>query len=33
MLIPNLNKPKQAIEGAKLICVDRVDAAMSFLRQ
>jgi DNA repair protein RadA/Sms len=33
MLIPTLNKPKQGIEGAKLICVDRVDAAMSFLRQ
>jgi DNA repair protein RadA/Sms len=33
MLIPTLNKPKQSIEGAKLICVDRVDAAMSFLRQ
>jgi DNA repair protein RadA/Sms len=33
MLIPTLNKPKQGIDGAKLICVDRVDAAMSFLRQ
>ena len=33
MLIPTLNKPKQGIEGAKLICVDRVEAAMTFLRQ
>jgi DNA repair protein RadA/Sms len=33
MLIPSLNKPRQGIEGAKLICVDRVDAALEFLRQ
>ena len=33
MLIPTLNRPKQGIEGAKLVCVDRVDAAMAFLRQ
>ncbi len=32
MLIPTLNKPKQGIDGAKLICVDRVEAAMNFLR-
>jgi len=31
-LIPRLNKPKQAIEGVKLICVDRVDQALAILR-
>src|SRR6185436_5455832 len=28
-LIPNLNKPKQAIDGAKIIGVDRVDEALA----
>ena len=31
-LIPNLNKPKQAIDGAKIITVARVDEAVAFLR-
>ena len=33
VLIPNLNKPKQAIEGMKVICADRVDQALSILRE
>ena len=33
VLIPNLNKPKQAIEGMKVMCVDRVDQALSILRE
>ena len=32
VLIPNLNKPKQGIDGAKIIGVDRVDEALAFLR-
>ena len=32
MLIPTMNKPRQAIDGAKLYCVDRVDSALGFLR-
>jgi DNA repair protein RadA/Sms len=32
MLIPSMNKPKQAIDGAKLVCVNRVDEALQFLR-
>ena len=31
-LIPNLNKPKQAIDDVKIIGVDRVDQAVAFLR-
>ena len=31
-LIPNLNKPKQAIDNVKLIAVDRVDEAIDWLR-
>ena len=30
--IPNLNKPKQSIDGIKIVCVDRVDNAVAFLR-
>jgi DNA repair protein RadA/Sms len=33
VLIPNLNKPKQAIEGMKIIGVDRVDQALALLRE
>ena len=33
VLIPNLNKPKQAIDGIKIMCVDRVDQALSILRE
>jgi len=33
VLIPNLNKPKQAIDGMKVMCVDRVDQALSILRE
>jgi DNA repair protein RadA/Sms len=33
VLIPNLNKPKQAIEGMRIIGVDRVDRALSILRE
>jgi DNA repair protein RadA/Sms len=32
VLIPNLNKPKQAIEKVKIMGVDRVDQALSMLR-
>ena len=31
-LIPNANKPKQAIDGVKIIGVGRVDEAVAFLR-
>ncbi|MEP7183410.1 MAG: DNA repair protein RadA [Betaproteobacteria bacterium] len=31
-LIPNLNKPKQAIDGVKIITVDRIDRALAILR-
>jgi DNA repair protein RadA/Sms len=31
-LIPNLNKPKQGIDGVKIIGVNRVDEAVAFLR-
>jgi len=31
-VIPNLNKPRQAIDGVKLIGVDRVDEAIALLR-
>jgi DNA repair protein RadA/Sms len=31
-VIPNLNKPRQAIDGLKLIGVDRVDEALALLR-
>jgi DNA repair protein RadA/Sms len=31
-LIPNLNKPKQSIDGIKIIGVSRVDEAVAFLR-
>ncbi len=32
-LIPNLNKPKQAIDGISIVAVDRIDQALEFLRQ
>ncbi len=32
-LIPNLNKPKQAIDGIGIVAVDRIDQALEFLRQ
>ena len=32
VLIPNLNKPRQAIEKMKILTVDRVDEALSILR-
>jgi DNA repair protein RadA/Sms len=32
-LIPNANKPKQAIENAKIIGVDRIDQAIDWLRK
>jgi DNA repair protein RadA/Sms len=32
-LIPNLNKPKQAIDGMSIVAVDRIDQALEFLRQ
>ena len=32
-LIPNLNKPKQAIDGMNIVAVDRIDQALEFLRQ
>ena len=32
-IIPNLNKPKQAIDGIKIIGVDRVDEALAVLRE
>jgi len=32
-LIPNMNKPKQAIDGIKIVCVSRVDEAVAFLRE
>jgi len=31
-VIPNLNKPKQAIENVNVVCVDRVDEAIGWLR-
>ena len=31
-LIPNMNKPKQAIDGVKIIGIGRVDEAVAFLR-
>ncbi|MEO9160928.1 MAG: DNA repair protein RadA, partial [Casimicrobiaceae bacterium] len=31
-VIPNLNKPKQAIENVKIIGVDRVEDAIAWLR-
>jgi len=33
VLIPNLNKPKQAIDGMKVIGVDRIDQALTILRE
>jgi DNA repair protein RadA/Sms len=32
VLIPNLNKPRQAIDGMKIVGVDRVDQALAWLR-
>jgi DNA repair protein RadA/Sms len=32
VLIPNLNKPKQAIDGIKVVGIDRVDQALDWLR-
>ncbi|MGC1819219.1 MAG: DNA repair protein RadA [Casimicrobiaceae bacterium] len=32
-LIPNLNKPKQDIDGMSIVGVDRIDRALEFLRQ
>ncbi len=32
VLIPNLNKPKQSIDGVKIMSVDRVDQALAMLR-
>ncbi|MDE2209929.1 MAG: DNA repair protein RadA [Betaproteobacteria bacterium] len=32
-LIPNLNKPKQAIDGMSIVAVDRIDQALEYLRQ
>jgi DNA repair protein RadA/Sms len=32
-LIPNLNKPKQTIDGISIVAVDRIDQALEFLRQ
>jgi hypothetical protein len=32
-VIPNLNKPKQAIENINIVGVDRVDEAIGWLRQ
>ncbi len=32
-LIPNLNKPKQGIDGMSIVAVDRIDRALEFLRQ
>jgi DNA repair protein RadA/Sms len=32
MLVPTANKPKQAIEGIRVIAVDRVDEALAALR-
>jgi DNA repair protein RadA/Sms len=32
VLIPNLNKPKQSIDGMKIVGVDRVDQALTWLR-
>ena len=32
VVIPNLNKPKQAIENVKIIGVDRVERAIGWLR-
>jgi DNA repair protein RadA/Sms len=33
VLIPNLNKPKQPIDGVRIITVDRVDDAIALLRE
>src|SRR5882672_11116727 len=33
VVIPNLNKPKQAIDGVTIIAVDRVDQAIALLRE
>ncbi len=33
VLIPNMNKPRQAIEGVKIIGVDRVDEAVALMRE
>ncbi len=32
VLIPNLNKPKQAVDGIKVVGIDRVDQALDWLR-
>jgi DNA repair protein RadA/Sms len=32
-VIPNLNKPKQAPEGTRIIAVNRVDDALTLLRE
>jgi DNA repair protein RadA/Sms len=32
-LIPNLNKPRQAIDGTKLMGIDRVEQAVALLRE
>ena len=31
-LIPNLNKPKQSLDGVKITGIDRVEQAVAFLR-
>ena len=33
VLLPTANKPKQAIDGVKLLVVDRVDQALALLRE
>jgi DNA repair protein RadA/Sms len=32
-IIPNLNKPKQNVDGARILGVDRVDEALALLRE
>jgi DNA repair protein RadA/Sms len=32
VLIPNLNKPRQPIDNMNIICIDRVEEALSWLR-
>ena len=32
VLIPNLNKPRQAIDGINIVTADRIDAALAILR-
>jgi len=32
VLIPTANKPKQGIDGVKILAVDRVDQALALLR-